>query len=232
MQVPSTFDGVSLRFCDLPSSLNCDAGLSSTSFGGVSLEAASASAPNFSFLPCGEMMTPFSALQLRASTPHSAAAALASMCRAVAPALRSFSQPSRTLVLPPVIWPPIRLLMYASPGGANSVLMRVSSTPSSSAMSIGSEVYTPWPISARSHRKVMLLSVPMRSQALVSMTFRSPLDFGDCLQAGKLMAMTRPPTKLRRDKDNDDDRFADMLASSPETRSRNRSSSTIRRGRL
>jgi hypothetical protein len=72
--------------------------------------------------------------------PHSAAAALISICRAVAPALRSFSQPSRTLVLPPVICPPIRLLMYTSPGGANSTVMRSRPTPSSSAMSMGSAV--------------------------------------------------------------------------------------------
>ena len=52
-------------------------------------------------------------------------------------------------------------------------------------MSMGSAVYTPWPISERSHRKVMLSSVPMRSHAPLSMILVSPLDFGDCLQAGQ-----------------------------------------------
>ena len=52
-------------------------------------------------------------------------------------------------------------------------------------MSMGSEVYTPWPISARSQRKVMLLSVPMRSQALVSMTFVFAARFRRLLAGGQ-----------------------------------------------
>ena len=47
-----------------------------------------------------------------------------------------------------------------------------------------------------SQKKVMLLSVPMRSQALGSKVLFSPLDFGcACRRAGQ-MAMTRPPTDV------------------------------------
>src|SRR5689334_19610986 len=82
-------------------------------------------------------------------------------------------------------------------------------------MSMGSAVYTPWPISALSQKKVMLLSVPMRSHALGSTNFVSPLApaFGEGLHAGRLMAMTRPPTNARRENVG----FADMQVSSPET---------------
>ena len=54
--------------------------------------------------------------------------------------MRSFSHASRTLVLPPVTWPPSRLLMYSLPGGANSTLIVDGATPSSSAISVGSAV--------------------------------------------------------------------------------------------
>ena len=79
MALPSTLAGVSRRRCGLPIIVNCAAGLSGTSFGTGSLEAASATSPNVSFLNCGERMTPSATLQLRASTPHSSAAALTSI---------------------------------------------------------------------------------------------------------------------------------------------------------
>ena len=69
---------------------------------------------------------------------------------------------------------------------------------------MGSEVYTPWPISARSQKKVMLSSVPMRSQALGldDLEFL-PLDLRRLL-AGRagLIAITRPPTNVAA-RDND-----------------------------
>jgi hypothetical protein len=54
--------------------------------------------------------------------------------------MRNFSHASRTLVLPPVTWPPSSALMYSLPGGADSTLMVEGATPSSSAISVGSAV--------------------------------------------------------------------------------------------
>src|SRR6185437_16052798 len=85
--------------------------------------------------------------------------------RALAPALRSFSHASRTAVDPPVSWPPSSELMYTSAGGANSTVTLLMSTSSSSAISIGIEVATPWPISERAQRIVTLLSGVMRTHA-------------------------------------------------------------------
>ena len=80
-----------------------------------------------------------------ASTLHCRAAACTSIVRACAPAMRSLSQPSRTEVEPPVIWPPSSALMYSSPGGAISTLTFERSTSSSSATSIGTAHPPPSP---------------------------------------------------------------------------------------
>ncbi|HEY8067389.1 MAG TPA: hypothetical protein VIF38_00720 [Burkholderiales bacterium] len=103
-----------------------------------------------------------------ASTPHFWAAAETSIMRAWAPATRSFSQPSRTEVEPPVIWPPSMPLMYTSPGGAKSTLTLLRSTSSSSATRVGRAMTTPCPISERAQRMVILLSLPTRIQALIA----------------------------------------------------------------
>ena len=74
------------------------------------------------------------------STFHLSAAAVISISRAWAPATRSFSQPSRTEVDPPVICAPSSALTYTLPGGAMRTLTLRRSTLSSSAISIGNEV--------------------------------------------------------------------------------------------
>ena len=55
--------------------------------------------------------------------------------------------------------------MYCEPAGANSMRTVDQSASSSSAISIGSAVETPWPISERSTMTRMLSSAPMRSHA-------------------------------------------------------------------
>src|SRR5436190_23707894 len=57
-------------------------------------------------------------------------------------------------------------LMYALSAGAHSISTLVQSASSSSAMSIGSAVLTPWPISERSTTMSTLLSGLIRSHAL------------------------------------------------------------------
>ena len=85
---------------------------------------------------------PFSALNVARSTFHFVAAALISISRTCAPAMRSFSQPSRTEVEPPVsCGPPSSALPYSLAfGGAIATLILRRSTCSSSAISIGIEV--------------------------------------------------------------------------------------------
>src|SRR5262245_16211619 len=109
--------------------------------------------------------------------------------------MRNLSHASRTLVLPPVTCPPSSLLMYSFPGGANSTLMLEGATPSSSQIRVGNEVYTPCPISERSHRIVTCPSVPMRSHAFAATCCGGPLctAFSGLLHPGRCMAMTRPP---------------------------------------
>jgi hypothetical protein len=116
--------------------------------------------------------------------------------------------------------------MYWSPGGANSTLICATEAPSSSASNMGSAVYTPWPISDLSQKNVMLLSVPMRNQALGSMKVVSPAAAGFLPQPGKAIAISRPPEaaavvlrKARRETESITTlEFADMV-SSPETSS-------------
>src|SRR5471032_67760 len=86
--------------------------------------------------------------------------------RTWAPAMRSFSYASRTEVEPPVICAPSSALVYTAPTGAISTFTLRRSTPSSSAISIGIDVYTPWPISERAEISVMVLSSAMWTQAL------------------------------------------------------------------
>jgi hypothetical protein len=50
MALPSTFDGVSLRFCAWPMMVNSPGDFRGTSLGTGSFAAASATSPNFSFL--------------------------------------------------------------------------------------------------------------------------------------------------------------------------------------
>ena len=99
------------------------------------------------------------------STPHFCAAASTSISRAAAPALRMGSQDERTLELPPVPCIPNAGLKYSLAAGANSVRIFFQSHSSSSAASMQSAVWMPWPISDLSIMIVTLSSAPMRIQA-------------------------------------------------------------------
>ncbi len=98
-----------------------------------------------------------------ASTPHCWAAAATSMKRAAAPALRSVSYEPRTLLLPPV---PIRRDHADGFSGVGPTRTDASSTSSSSATIMGSEVFTPCPISDLSTVMVTTPSVSMCTQPL------------------------------------------------------------------
>src|SRR5262245_5960034 len=143
--LPSTLPGVSRRLVALPISRNCDGSFKLTFDGGVSFEAASASAPKLNRAFVAVLVTaPAAARQSDFCTPHFCAAASTSISRAVAPARRSDSQDVRMLMLPTTPWfgPYSRL----TPG--NSVRIFVQLHSSSSASSIASEVTVPCPISA------------------------------------------------------------------------------------
>ena len=110
------------------------------------------------------------------------------MVRAVAPALRSFSQASRTLVLPPVICPPISLLMYCFAGRRELDLDASRPTPSSSADQHGQRgVDALAHLGAIAEEGDRCRRVPMCSHALAVICFAGPAllrsDSG-LLQAG------------------------------------------------
>ena len=98
-------------------------------------------------------------------------------------------------------------LAYTAAAGACSTRMRVQSASSSSAISIGSVVQMPWPISECASSTVTRSSVPMRRKALGA----SAAAPGACAKArrrppGTTKATTRPPPsrapalrKLRRE---------------------------------
>src|SRR3989442_1642576 len=92
-------------------------------------------------------MVLFSARHSSGGTPHSPAAASTSISLAAAPALRKSSQELRTLRLPPVTCRLVTGLTYSGPAGACSTRIADQSASSSSAISIGIDVRTPWPMS-------------------------------------------------------------------------------------
>src|SRR5207249_1907275 len=97
------------------------------------------------------------------STFHVSAAAVTSISRAVAPALRSGSHELRIALLPPV------RMMRDQPAGFSGMgpsRMVDQSASSSSARMRASPVWEPWPISDRSIVSVTIPSAPMRNQAL------------------------------------------------------------------
>jgi len=140
--VPLVLAGVSSRRVRLPTMRKSPGSLSATFSGTGSFDASAASWPYEAFLPPGPVTLPFSAFRLLASTFHFAAAADSSISRTCAPATRSFSQPSRTDVEPPVsCGPPRRALPYSLVlGGAITTCTVRTSTLSSSAISIGIDV--------------------------------------------------------------------------------------------
>jgi hypothetical protein len=118
--VPLILAAVSSRVRDLPICVKLLAGFTATSADAGNAAAAVASWPYVSRVPSPRTMAPFSARNSLASTPQCAAAAAVRRARASAPARRSLSQPSRTLVLPPVTCTPSNVFAYAAPAGAAS----------------------------------------------------------------------------------------------------------------
>jgi hypothetical protein len=90
-------------------------------------------------------------------------------------------------VLPPVTCTPSAELMYALPAGAASTRIAPTATSSSSASSVGSAVYTPWPISERSARNAIEPSVSILSHA-----FACTGDVGLLSVAGPLGVSLQP----------------------------------------
>src|SRR2546427_5508224 len=101
--LPSTLLGVSSRVIRVPTSRKSLGSLSGASVGTGSAAAGVASVPYVSRRPVGTWITaPRSARHVARSTFHVCAAAVTSMSRAVAPALRSGSHELRIALLPPV----------------------------------------------------------------------------------------------------------------------------------
>jgi hypothetical protein len=126
---------VSRRGTDLPISFHSFGSLSTTSAGGVSLAAASATLPYVVVRPVGLwVITLLAALHSAAGTFQPSAAAWTSMMRAVAPPLRTYSCEVRMPRLPPVEKSPhTRLRATLWPGVGYSVVTFVQSHSSSSA---------------------------------------------------------------------------------------------------
>ena len=94
---------MSSRGTDLPAIFQVLGSLSTTSVGGVSLAAASATWPKVVLRPEGVcVIMLLAAVHSPAGTPHALAAAWISMMRAVAPPLRTYSCDVRMPRLPPV----------------------------------------------------------------------------------------------------------------------------------
>ena len=120
------------------------------------------------------------------STFHVSAAAVTSISRAVAPALRSGSHELRIALLPPV------RMMRDHPAGFSGMgpsRMVDQSASSSSARIRASPVWEPWPISDRSIVSVTIPSAPMRNQALGA---NGAAPAAVCTRHGRANAMIRP----------------------------------------
>src|SRR5438128_7121396 len=113
------------------------------------------------------------------------AAALISISRPAAPALRSGSHPDRTLRLPTVVWSP-----YAGSASACITRTRRQSASSSSATIIGMAVRTPCPISERPVQIVTEPSGAISSQALGLKTVGDGEGACDVVRAGKWNPIT------------------------------------------
>ena len=162
--LPSVLTGVSSRGTRVPMRRKSFGSLSGASSGTGSRAARAASFPYASRRPVGVWITvPFSARQADRSTRHVSAAALISISRAAAPALRSGSQEVWMAVLPPV---DMRRDQPAGFSGIGPRRIVDQSASSSSARIMARPVCDPWPISDLSIVRVTLPSVPMRSHAL------------------------------------------------------------------
>src|SRR6266852_3451310 len=146
-----TVSGISMRLTDLPISFQSLGSFSFTSFGGSSLDAASATLPKLSLrLLRACVMKLLEAEHSDAGTPHCCAAAAISISRAVAPARRNYSWELRMVRLPTdAMSPHARLRFTFALAEAYSIFTLLQSHSSSSATSIGAEVMLPCPISER-----------------------------------------------------------------------------------
>src|SRR5260221_7145392 len=142
---------MALGWHDFPISSESWGSFSFTSFGGSSLDAASATFPKLSLRLLGVCVIKlFDAVHSDAGTLHSCAAAAISISRAVAPALRRYSWELRMVRLPTAaISPQTRLRFTFAFAEAYSIFTLLQSHSSSSATSIGAEVMLPCPISER-----------------------------------------------------------------------------------
>jgi hypothetical protein len=104
--------------------------------------------------------TPASAMHSFAGTPQVCAAASISIARAVAPTLRIAVYDTGVDMLPPATCGP-----KTASRVAETTVTFFQSAPSSSAMTIGSDVFIPWPTSGRAEYTVMLPSGAIRMNA-------------------------------------------------------------------
>ena len=165
--VPFTFPAVSRRRCGVPIRVKAAGSFKSTFDGIGKLLAASTRAPYASLRPLEACTTtPCCARHVDGSTFQRWAAAMTSMTRAVAPARRNGTYIARIAVEAPVICTPMSGLTYVlSSAGECSMTTLSTSTSSSSAISIGSEVYVPCPISTIGMTNVTLPVRSMRRNA-------------------------------------------------------------------
>ena len=164
--LPATMAGVSTPPTDCPMiwKFAGSFSLSVAGSGAGSFAAAPASVAYGIDLPVlGSVTLPLPVVSISAATPHCAAAAATSIARAAAPACRMGSHSRGVVRLPPALCPP-KILASA---WVCSMLTCAQSTSSSSAMSIGSIVLAPWPISAFFAPMMTRLSGRMRMKALM-----------------------------------------------------------------
>ena len=178
-----------------------------------SAAASAATAPKLSCRSVGVwVMILFAATHSATGTPQRRAAALVSIRRAAAPAVRKYSWLSRIDRLPPVsMVRKIRLRRRCSLVDAYSAWTLLQSQPNSSATSMGRPVKLPWPISTRATRMMMVSSGRISIQAVTSGVFSASArvcsasakpDFGSVTSN-----ISPPPTAAERNKNERRDMF-------------------------
>ena len=126
-------------------------------------------------------------------TPHVAAAAATSIARPAAPTWRSGIQLMGVAVLPPAHW--FSYLSVSSPTCSTRTFFQ--SASSSSAMIIGSIVFTPCPISGFLAAIVTMPSGVMRMNALSSPgSADAAPNASPCIRPGTYVASRMPPPAM------------------------------------